>query len=214
MSDAAWLDRLAHDLRGPLGPIQTAAELLGMDAVGADQQRELIEMIRRQSRVLAQMIDELADWASIERGRLLGPREPSDLDWLLETAAATLGRERAARIVLPATQRAMPVDADARRLVQAFATLLAACMQRQPAGPLHIALEHTDDGRLHIRFGESADPAGNDPPPFGIATPGSDGLGLSPAIAAAIIAGHQGWVAWQGPAQARTLVCSLPLAGS
>ena len=33
MSDPALLDRLAHDLRGPLGPIQTAAELLGMEAL-------------------------------------------------------------------------------------------------------------------------------------------------------------------------------------
>lgn len=212
MSDPAWLDRLAHDLRGPLGPIQTAAELLGMDALGADQQRELIEMIRRQSRVLARMIDELADWTSIERGRLLGPRETSDLDWLLETAAAALGKERAARIVLPQSQpQAVLLDADPRRLVQAFATMLRVRLEQQSEAPLRVALELPGDGMVQIRFGDPIDMRGHEPPPFGAAAPRSDGLGLSTVIAAAIVAAHRGTIAWEGLAQTRTLVCSLPL---
>lgn len=213
MSDPAWLDRLAHDLRGPLGPIQTAAELLGMDALGADQQRELIEMIRRQSRVLARMIDELADWTSIERGRLLGPRETSDLDWLLETAAAALGKERAARIVLPQSQpQAVLLDADPRRLVQAFATMLSVRLEQQSEAPLRVALELPGDGMVQIRFGDPIDMRGHEPPPLGTASSTPDGLGLSTVIAAAIVTAHQGTATWEGPAQARTLVCSLPLA--
>ena len=212
MSDPAWLDRLAHDLRGPLGPIQTAAELLGMDALGADQQRELIEMIRRQSRVLARMIDELADWTSIERGRLLGPRETCDLDWLLETAAAALGQERAARIVLPQSQpQAVLLHAEPRRLVQAFATMLSVRLEQQPEAPLRMALALPGDGMVQIRFGDPIDMRGHEPPPLGAASSTPDGLGLSTVIAAAIVTAHQGTATWEGPAQARTLVCSLPL---
>ena len=212
MSESAWLDRLAHDLRGPLGPIQTAAELLGMDTLGQDQQRELIEMIRRQSRVLARMIDELADWSSMERGRLLGPRDASDLDWLLHTAAASLGKERATRIVLPSLPHPLLLQADARRLLQAFATLSALRLDQQADAPLHIAVEQIGDGSVRIRFGDAIDATDRTLPSFDVATPGNDSLGLSAVIAAAIIAAHQGSIAWEGPVPARTLACRLPLA--
>lgn len=214
MSGSAWLDRLAHDLRGPLGPIQTAAELLGMDTLGQDKQRELIEMIRRQSRVLAHMIDELADWSSMERGRLLGPREASDLDWLLHTAAAALGKERATRIVLPSSPRPLQLQADARRLLQAFATLFALRLDQQADAPLRIAVEQIGDDSVRIRFGDAIDATDRTLPSFDVAAPGNDSLGLSPVIAAAIITAHEGSVAWEGPIQARSLVCSMPLTQS
>ena len=47
-----WLDRLAHDLRGPLTPLQTAAYLLRSGQVTPERQQELFALIERQTRQL------------------------------------------------------------------------------------------------------------------------------------------------------------------
>src|SRR3546814_13244690 len=50
MSDEpAWLDRLAHDLRGPLAPLQTASYLLQRDALDPARRTELRELLDRQT---------------------------------------------------------------------------------------------------------------------------------------------------------------------
>ena len=59
MSDAGTkgglrgLERLAHDLRGPLAPLQTAAYLLRNGQLDDTRQLELYDLIERQTRRLA-----------------------------------------------------------------------------------------------------------------------------------------------------------------
>ena len=55
----AWLDRLAHDLRGPLAPLQTASYLLQRDDLDPARRTELLVLLERQTQRLARMLDEL-----------------------------------------------------------------------------------------------------------------------------------------------------------
>ncbi|HEY9400556.1 MAG TPA: histidine kinase dimerization/phospho-acceptor domain-containing protein, partial [Luteimonas sp.] len=64
-----WLDRLAHDLRGPLTPLQTAAYLLRSGQVEGERQQELFVLIERQTQVLVRMIEELSDWTRVSQDR-------------------------------------------------------------------------------------------------------------------------------------------------
>ena len=61
--DAKWLDRLAHDLRGPLAPLQTASYLLQREDLDPARRQELLGMLERQTRRLGRMLDEIDDWA-------------------------------------------------------------------------------------------------------------------------------------------------------
>ena len=88
------LERLAHDLRGPLAPLQTAAYLLRGGQLDDAKRGELHELIERQVRRLGGMIDELDDWLRAGQDRLLGTTTRVEPVALLEVAmsAAGLGR--------------------------------------------------------------------------------------------------------------------------
>ncbi|HTA66380.1 MAG TPA: histidine kinase dimerization/phospho-acceptor domain-containing protein, partial [Xanthomonadaceae bacterium] len=63
-----WLGRLAHDLRGPIGPLQLAARMLEGSAPLPTQLNELGRTIERQTSLLLQVADELDDLLSISLG--------------------------------------------------------------------------------------------------------------------------------------------------
>jgi signal transduction histidine kinase len=86
-----WLDRLAHDLRGPLSPLQTASYLLQRDDLDPARRLELLQLLERQSRRMARMLDELEDWARAGQGRLLGAPEPCEIALLLDYALTGAG---------------------------------------------------------------------------------------------------------------------------
>src|SRR5690606_14176339 len=93
MSDGGntWLDRLAHDLRGPLAPLQTATYLLQREDLDPARRAELLAMLERQAQRLARMREELDDWRRIGRGNLLGTRQESELALLLDHALVASG---------------------------------------------------------------------------------------------------------------------------
>ena len=83
-----WLDRVAHDLRGPLMPLQTACYLLRSGQLEPERQQELFVLVERQTQRLARMIDELDDWSRATRHTLLGAREACEPALLLDNAIA------------------------------------------------------------------------------------------------------------------------------
>src|SRR5690606_18459517 len=81
-----FLGRLAHDLRGPLAPLQTATYLLRTGELDDARREELHQLLDRQSRRLGGMIDELDDWLRASQGRLLGTTTRTEPVALLEVA--------------------------------------------------------------------------------------------------------------------------------
>jgi signal transduction histidine kinase len=77
-----WLDRIAHDLRGPLMPLQTAAYLLRSGQLDPVRQAELVDVIDRQTRQLSRMIEELGDWLRASQQRLIADAVRGALDAL------------------------------------------------------------------------------------------------------------------------------------
>jgi len=156
----AWLDRLAHDLRGPLTPLQTATYLLQNDNVDPAQQRELFALIDRQTRTLAGMIDEISDWSRLDRGMDITHRQPCEIGMLLDNALGGLRGLQSARPRIDDTAAGASVDGDPRRLVQMIGTLIAYAMSRDPSAAPSVearadtdakgAGEHGSDGRLRI----------------------------------------------------------------
>jgi len=136
MSHPEWFLRVAHDLRNPLAPMQTATYLLRSGDIGGEEQARMLEVIDRQGMRLAAMIDELADGLRAEYGRLLGPLVETDLATLVQLAANGLD---AAPVEL-AQEQPLPVLADDARLLQLLRVLreLRLSPDEVLASPVHV----------------------------------------------------------------------------
>lgn len=189
-----FLDRLAHDLRGPLSPLQTAAYLLKRPDMDAARQRELVDIVDRQSARLSAMVGEIGDWIRAQQQRLVTHREVTPLDMLLELATGPLGPDVDARFA-PGTA-GQGVNGDPQRLVQMLGTLGAFARSRRPDVPLRIDVQPAEADQVRITFeapGEELPPAmveelfvAQQPAPF------DDGLGLRLIIARCIAEAHDG----------------------
>jgi signal transduction histidine kinase len=189
-----WTDRIAHDLKGPLAPLQTASFLLRSDALASERQRELVDVIDRQARRLNRMIEELGDWTRADQRRLVTGREPCPLALALDLAIGSVPG-LATEPQFAAGLETVDVPGDESRLVQLFHTLLGYLAARDPAGAPELCVEPADAGVRIVLADRGPDLAGAalaalfDTP---LPAPHDDGLGLRLMIAAAIAQAHGG----------------------
>lgn len=213
MSGAAqWLDRIAHDLRGPLTPLQTAAYLLKSGELDPQRQRELVDIIDRQTRRLARMIGEFDDWSRAQQQHLLGTREPFDLATTLDCAIGAIPDCMIEPELAPDCV-GLRVDCDQLRLIQAFKSLIQYVHRRDREATVQLSRRGDEvQVELHDR-GEALDPDAQaallerrDP------APDDDGLGLGLLLARAIVEGHGGTLAIESSPSGLALRCRLPVA--
>lgn len=206
---APWLDRIAHDLRGPLSPVQTAIGLLRMGELEPARQRELLDMIDRQTRVLGRMIGELDDWSRASQGTLIGTRLPCSAAAILDNALAAIAADAPALRIVDDSGDAV-VDGDEWRLCQLLGILIEYMQARGTDGTLTMRREG-DALRIEVRMtmdGELRQSLLSEPAP----EPHDGGLGLRLPIARAIAEAHGGsLIAEQGGDGVVTLHCTLPL---
>ena len=208
-----WIDRLAHDLRGPLTPLQTAAYLLRSGQVTPERQQELFALIERQTRQLVRMIDELGDWSRVAQDRLISATEPCDPALLLDYARGNSGSAGANLLVDDRAGGAL-VNGDPVRLTQLLRALIEYTAS-QGSEPSTVAL-HTDAVGLHIDVRS----AGAAPAPEALAllleepqtNAHDEGLGLQLLIARAIAEAHGGTLVALAEDGDLVLRCVLPLA--
>jgi len=210
-----WIDRLAHDLRGPLTPLQTAAYLLRSGQVTPERQQELFALIDRQTRQLVRMIDELNDWTRASQQRLVGTPEACDPALLLDYARANSGAAGSEAIVENHVDGLL-LEGDPVRLTQLLRILIeyasahgrapATVVLRQVGARLRIDVSSAgsapDAEELAALF-EQPHPAAHD-----------EGLGLQLLIAHAIAEGHHGSLHAIADAGRLLLRCELPLTGN
>lgn len=208
-SEPAWLDRLAHDLRGPLAPLQTASYLLQRDDLEPARRQELLAMLERQTRRMGRMLDELDDWIRAGRDRLLGEREDVELALLLDYALVGSGIRDAH--VDDDGQIAL-VSGDPQRLTQLLRTLFDFALAR---GGLSKVVLRSGEGRARLDVMVSDAGA----PPSGGAglldapqrEPYDEGLGLRLLLAREIARAHGGELSARPDGADLHLRCELPL---
>ena len=221
------LGMAAHDLRSPLGVIQNYSDFLEADAGPqlSDEHRAFISTIKRTSRFMLGLVDDLLDVTTIEAGRLTLDRRPSDLGRLLADNV-TLNRTLAARknitIELVTTDALPMVTLDARRIEQVLNNLIGNAMKFAPPGSrVTVSAAATADA-VTIRVIDQGPgvPAADLPnlfKPFAKATArgtaGEKSTGLGLAIVGKVVAAHGGriWVESE-VGKGASFVVSLPLA--
>jgi PAS domain S-box-containing protein len=132
-----FLAMLAHELRNPLAPILTAAEVFRVrtpDDPLLQRQREVID---RQVRHMSRLLDDLLEVSRITRGKVEIKRTRLNLNTALQQAlemSRPLLEERAHALHLSLPQEALTVEGDPIRLAQVFANLLNNAARYTPPG--------------------------------------------------------------------------------
>ncbi|ACC75038.1 hybrid sensor histidine kinase/response regulator [Paraburkholderia phymatum] len=123
-----FLAMLAHELRNPLAPIRNAAEAIRTtDAVLPARVQWAREIIERQSRHLASLLEDLLDVSRITTGKITLKRNIIELGGVLAAAidVAKLALDAHGHtLVVRAPDDSIYLDADATRLAQVFGNLL------------------------------------------------------------------------------------------
>ena len=132
-----FLAMLAHELRNPLAPIASAAELLKIGIASEDRVRRSSEVISRQVRHMTSLVDDLLDISRVTRGLIQLEHVVVDIGATIRSAVEQ------SRPLIEAREHALvvaPVPSDARvmgdpnRLVQVLANLLNNAAKYTPRG--------------------------------------------------------------------------------
>ena len=144
-----FLAMLAHELRNPLAPISTAAEVLTRRIASDDTALRAAEVVRRQAIQLTRIVDDLLDVSRISMGHVELKRETLLLSDVIELAIETvtpLWRARQHVITTHASLEPLYVTGDRARLVQSFGNVMTN------------AAKYTDArGRIGIHVSATAD---------------------------------------------------------
>jgi signal transduction histidine kinase/CheY-like chemotaxis protein len=121
-----FLAMLGHELRNPLAAIVLAVEAMhALCGNVATKQRNIID---RQARHLARLVDDLLDVARVTSGKVLLKREPTDLTRVIRRCiegAELAARDHALDIRTSYTDQPMLVDGDLVRLEEVFGNLIS-----------------------------------------------------------------------------------------
>ncbi len=132
-----FLAMLAHELRNPLAPIRTAAQVLRVVGGSDPNVRRSTEMIERQVQHLTRLVDDLLDVSRITSGKIKLQKEPVDLAVVVARAVETArpfldARRHQLTVALP--PEAVRLEADATRLAQVVGNLLTNAAKYTAAG--------------------------------------------------------------------------------
>jgi signal transduction histidine kinase len=145
-----FLAMLAHELRNPLAPIRNAVQILQLRMPAEETLRQPLEVIDRQARQLAGLVDDLLDVARITRGQINLRKQPLELAEIVAQAVETsrpLVEERRHRLAIHLPNEPIFVEADPTRLAQVILNLLNnAAKYTEEGGDIRLTVERADDG--------------------------------------------------------------------
>jgi PAS domain S-box-containing protein len=158
-----FLALLSHELRNPLAPILTAAQIMQLRGdVATPYEREVIV---RQAQHLVRLVDDLLDVSRLARGKVTLTKNPMELATAVGKAVeatAPLLEQRRHRLNVSVASHGLSVDADEVRLAQVIGNLLTnAALYTDPDGRIDVTgVREGEEVVLRVRDnGAGIDPA-------------------------------------------------------
>jgi PAS domain S-box-containing protein len=221
-----FLAMLAHELRNPLAPVRNALQILRLPNTDLKTAEWARDMIDRQVRHLAGLIDDLLDASRLTRGLVRLRRERLDLAAVTRTVAEDRRRvfeDGGLTLAVTGPDAPVWVEGDATRLTQVISNLLDNALKFTDRGG-RIDLGLTAAGSqavLTVRDSGIGITADMLPRLFDIFAQADrslersrGGLGLGLALVKGLIGLHRGTVTAtsEGPGKGATFTIRLPLA--
>ncbi len=131
-----FLAMLAHELRNPLAPIRTAAEVLTRTPATASEARSAVDIVERQVGNLARLVDDLLDVSRITQGRIELKRRTVTVAEIVAQAiemVEPLLHDKRHKLTVT-SHGALRVNGDPARLVQSVANVLTNAAKYTDAG--------------------------------------------------------------------------------
>jgi signal transduction histidine kinase/CheY-like chemotaxis protein len=151
-----FLAMLAHELRNPLAPIQSALELFRLPGAGDADLAQAEEILRRQVQHLVRLVDDLLDMARIARGTIELRMERVGLAEIVAQAIEPIrplisARRHELKVSLP--PEPVELEADSTRLAQVISNLLHnAAKYSEPGGQIWLSAERSATRlAIHVR---------------------------------------------------------------
>jgi signal transduction histidine kinase/ActR/RegA family two-component response regulator len=202
-----FLAMLAHELRNPLAPITSAAQLLRLPEVNEGLRLKASSIISRQVRHMTELVDDLLDVSRVTRGLVKLETEVLDLNQVA-IAAVEQARphieERRHALAVDLPSEPVLVEGDRTRLVQVLVNLLNNSAKYTPPGG-RITLAVSSGGvsaEVSVRDNGSGIDAQLLPHVFDLFTQADrapdraqGGLGIGLALVKSIVRMHDGTVA-------------------
>ena len=219
-----FLAMLAHELRNPLAPISSAAQLLKLLEVNEPRVQQVSDILTRQVSHMTRLMDDLLDVSRVTRGLVTLANERLDLAAIVAGAVEQvrpLIERRHHTLTLHMATQPVQVLGDRTRLVQILANLLANAAKYTPDGGQIVLAVNAGHDTVELRVSDNG--AGIEPDLlphifdlFIQAKRSPDrsqgGLGLGLALVKSLVAQHGGQVHAQsaGLAQGSVFTVTLP----
>ena len=147
-----FLALLSHELRNPLAPIVTAAELMQLRGdVATPRERE---MVLRQAKHLVRLVDDLLDISRVARGKVTLTKKILELSTVVGKAVEateSLLEERRHALRLSVPEDGLFIEGDEVRLTQVVSNLLTnAARYTSPGGHIEVTAG-LEDGAVVLR---------------------------------------------------------------
>jgi signal transduction histidine kinase len=143
-----FLAILAHELRNPLQPLQTAVEIMATNATQPVPER-VRNIISRQVQHIGRLVDDLLDVARFQSGKLGLRKEIVPLDAIITEAVSDMRRQAEGRkhtLSVKGVEKPINLNGDPMRLVQVVTNLLSnAIKYTEPGGQIDVAWGIADD---------------------------------------------------------------------
>jgi signal transduction histidine kinase/ActR/RegA family two-component response regulator len=206
-----FLAMLAHELRNPLAPIMTAAQLLKVGSLDARSVASASDIIARQAAHMTDLVNDLLDVSRVTRGLVTLEKEELDLNVIVSAAVEQVRPLIDARrhsLTLQLSGRSAHVIGDRTRLVQVISNILNnAAKYTGPGGSLTLSVS-VDGERVHVAVRDNGVGIAPDVLPYifdlftqAERTPdrSQGGLGIGLALVKSLVTLHGGTVSASSP---------------
>ncbi len=132
-----FLAMLAHELRNPLAPIRTAADLLPRLIASGDARTDAtVGIVSRQVRQLTRLVDDLLDVSRITQGRIEIQRSPVELSAVVRQALESVDPQikEKQHVIRTTLEPGLYVEGDRARLVQCVSNILTNAVKYTDTG--------------------------------------------------------------------------------
>jgi two-component system CheB/CheR fusion protein len=149
-----FLAMLSHELRNPLAAVVSAARVMRSESAGGKAVERAREIIERQSKHMARLLDDLLDVSRITRGGIELRKEDIDLREVIRTAIEALTpalEERQTKLTTELPGEFLPLRGDGARIQQVVVNLLSNAARYSPPGSPILLSANADGDSIILR---------------------------------------------------------------